>query len=359
MIIRLTKGATREQLQEVIRRIEAEGFRPDVSVGVETTVVGVVGNTQTLDENLFQELEWVDSVIRISRPYKLVSREYSPADRRIRVGTVTIGGGAPVIIAGPCSVEGREQLLPLARAVKEAGGQILRGGAYKPRTSPYAFQGLGEEGLACLAEAREATGLPVVTEATGTHHHPKGRDQVEDRGVLELVVENSDIVQIGARNMKSYGLLEEAGRLAGRAGKAILLKRGEAATLEEFLLAAEYLALHGCPDVLLCLRGIRTFESHSFQRYTSDIAAIAVLKRESNLPVIFDPSHSTGDRRLVHSVALAAIAAGADGLMIETHANPRAAWSDGQECVTPDELAAIVADVRRWETLRTPVSVQP
>jgi 3-deoxy-7-phosphoheptulonate synthase len=351
MIIRLRKGTTPDQIQEIIGRIEAEGFRPDVSVGIETTVIGVVGNTQALDENLFRELEWVDSVIRITRPYKLVSREYSPLTRKIRVGDVTFGHGPVVILAGPCSVEGRDQLLPLARAVKDAGAQVLRGGAYKPRTSPYAFQGLGREGLAILEEARALTGLPVVTEATGAHHHPISEGSVENRPVLELVVESADIVQIGARNMKSYGLLQEAGRLAGRVGKPVLLKRGEASTLEEFLLAAEYLAVHGNPDVLLCLRGIRTFESHKFQRYTSDIAAISILKRESNLPVIFDPSHSTGDRRLVHSVALAAVAAGADGIMIETHATPRAAWSDGQECLTPEELALVVSDVRRMEPI--------
>ncbi len=349
MIIRLVKGVTPEQLQEVIRRVEANGCRPDVSVGVDTTVVGVVGDTRQLDENLFRELEWVDSVIRISRPYKLVSREYSPRSRQVRVGPVVFGGGRAVVMAGPCSVEGREQLLPLAGACQEAGAEVLRGGAYKPRTSPYAFQGLGRAGLACLEEARAITGLPIVTEATGSHHHPLPGGAIEERSVLEQVVESADIIQIGTRNMKSYGLLAEAGRLAGEAGKAVLLKRGEASTLEEFLLAAEYLAVHGCPDILLCLRGIRTFESQGFQRYTSDIAAIAVLKRESNLPVIFDPSHATGDRRIVPPVALAAIAAGADGLLIETHENPKTAWSDGQECVTPAELAQIVADVRRLE----------
>jgi 3-deoxy-7-phosphoheptulonate synthase len=359
MIIRLRKGATEEQLQEVIRRIEGAGLRPDVSVGVDTTVVGVVGNTQTLEENLFRELEWVDSVIRITRPYKLVSREYNPQSRVIRLGDVAIGDGKVVVMAGPCSVEGMDQLLPLAEAVKGAGAHILRGGAYKPRSSPYAFQGLGLEGLACLAAARKKTGLPVVTEATGTHHHPRPGGGVEEHPVLELVVEHADIIQIGTRNMKSYGLLEETGRLAGRAGKPVLLKRGEAATLDEFLLAAEYLVLHGCPDVILCLRGIRSFESHKFQRYTSDVAAIAVLKQESNLPVIFDPSHSTGDRRLVHPVALAAVAAGADGLMIETHANPRAAWSDGQECITPDELAAIMKDVRKMESILDRGGVRP
>ncbi len=352
MIIRLRKGATPEQLQEIIRRIEESGYRPDVSIGVDTTVIGVVGNTQALDENIFRELEWVDSVIRISRPYKLVSREYSPATRQIRAGGVVFGAGPVVVMAGPCSVESGDQLLALARSVRAAGAQVLRGGAYKPRTSPYAFQGLGRPGLEILARARAETGLPIVTEATGSHHHPLPGGAVEERPVLDLVVEHADIVQIGTRNMKSYGLLAEAGRLAGAAGKAVLLKRGEAASLEEFLLAAEYLAVHGCPDVLLCLRGIRTFESSQFQRYTSDIAAIAVLKRESNLPVIFDPSHATGDRRLVHSVSLAAVAAGADGLLIEAHANPRAAWSDGQECVTPEELAALVADVRRLERMR-------
>jgi len=264
-----------------------------------------------------------------------------------------------VIMAGPCAVEGRDQILELAAAVKQAGGQILRGGAYKPRSSPYAFQGLGREGLALLEEARARTGLPVVTEATGTHHHPRRDGGIEERPVLEMVAESADIVQIGSRNMKSYGLLEEAGRLTGKAGKPVLLKRGEAATIEELLLAAEYLTVHGNPEVILCLRGIRTFESHGFQRYTSDLAAIAVLKRESNLPVVFDPSHATGDRRLVHAVSLAAVAAGADGLLIETHANPRAAWSDGQECITPQDLARIVAAVRKMEQIRDPNEPPP
>jgi 3-deoxy-7-phosphoheptulonate synthase len=356
MIIRLRKGATAEQLEEVVRRIETSGFRPDVSIGVDRVVVGVIGNTQTLEENLFRELPWVDSVIRISRPYKLVSREYSPNSRRIRVGASVFGGGKVVIMAGPCSVEGAEQLLALADACKEAGADILRGGAYKPRSSPYAFQGLGREGLACLEEARRRTGMPIVTEATGSHHHPRRGGGVEEKPVLEMVIESADIVQIGTRNMKSYGLLEEAGRLAGEAGRPVLLKRGEASTLTEFLLAAEYVALHGNPEVILCLRGIRTFEGSSFQRYTSDIAAIPVLKRESNLPVVFDPSHATGDRSLVHAVSLAAVAAGADGLLIETHMNPHSAWSDGQECITPAELATLVTAVRKLETLRAPES---
>ena len=207
--------------------------------------------------------------------------------------------------------------------------------------------------MAILREARARTGLPVVTEATGSHHHPREDGTREERRVLDLVLESADLLQIGSRNMKSYGLLEEAGEAASRTGKPVLLKRGEAATLDEFLLAAEYLLLHGAPGVILCLRGIRTFESSRWQRYTPDLAAIAVLKRETHLPVIFDPSHATGDRRLIREVSLAAVALGADGLIIETHLNPEAAWSDGAESVTPGELARIVEDVRRWEELRS------
>jgi len=354
VIVRLRRQAPPEVLAEVLRRIEAHGLRPDVSEGTDRTVVGIIGDTRTLDEDLFREIEGVDSVHRITRPYKLVSREFRGETRRIRLGDLTLGDGSVAIVAGPCSIEGREMILELAAAVKEAGAQALRGGAYKPRSSPYSFQGLGSEGLAYLAEARARTGLPIITEATGTNHHPKADGSIEAERILDQVIETSDVIQIGARNMKSYGLLEETARLSAPRGKPVLLKRGEAATLEEFLLAGEYLALHGNEEIILCLRGIRTFESGELQRYTSDIAAIPILKRLSCLPVFFDPSHATGDRHLVRDLALAAVAAGADGLLIETHARPQEAWSDGQQCVTPAELARIVADVRRLEALRRP-----
>lgn len=352
MIIRLRKDAPEGALQEVLRRIEGFGLKPDLSQGADTLVVGVIGDTHAIDDDIFREIEGVASVHRITKAYKLVSREFRAETRRIPLGPLSLGDPEVAIVAGPCSIEGRDMIVELARAVKQAGAQALRGGAYKPRTSPYAFQGLGAEGLRYLVEARAETGLPIITEATGTNLHPMKDGALESARILDQVVEHADVVQIGARNMKSYGLLEETARLAGPRKKPVLLKRGEASTLEEFLLAAEYLAVHGNEDVILCLRGIRTFESKEFQRYTSDIAAIPILKRQSNLPVFFDPSHATGDRHLVRDLALAAVAAGADGLLIETHQNPQKAWSDGQQCITPDELAGIVADVRRLEVLR-------
>ncbi len=359
MIVWLSKGHTPEQLSEVIRRIETSGCRPDVSEGTECTVVGLVGDTKLVDENLFLELPWVERTVRISRPYKLVSREYQNAARQIRVGGTVIGDGGVVIMAGPCSVEGMEMLLPLAEACKKAGAQILRGGAYKPRTSPYAFQGLGREGIRCLVEARRRTGLPIVTEATGNHRHLGPEGVREERTVLEEVVSNADLLQIGTRNMKSYGFLEEVAQVTGERKVPVLLKRGESATLEEFLLAAEYLAVHGNPDVILCLRGLRAYDSPHFLRYSPDIGVIPVLKHETNLPVVFDPSHATGDRRYVRSCALAAVAAGADGLLIETHHDPEHAWSDGQECITPETLRLIVEDARRIEAIRSQEVVYP
>ncbi|MBD3162400.1 MAG: 3-deoxy-7-phosphoheptulonate synthase [Candidatus Eisenbacteria bacterium] len=359
MIVWMRRDHTEDQLAEVLRRIEEGGCRADVSKGTERTVVGLIGDTKRVDENRFLELPWVERAVRISRPYKLVSREYHPRTRRIEIGSCVLGDGSVTIMAGPCSVEGIEQLLPLAEATRAAGGQILRGGAYKPRTSPYSFQGLGREGLRCLAEARERTGMPIVTEATGAHHHLGPDGAREEETVLDQVIAQTDILQIGARNMKAYGFLEEVALRTRERELPILLKRGEAATLEEFLLAAEYLVHNGNPNVILCLRGHRGGESGRFLRYTPDLGAIPVLKTESNLPVVFDPSHATGDRRYVRSVALAAVAAGADGLLIETHLDPERAWTDGQECVTPDTLREIVEEARKIETIRSPELLGP
>lgn len=357
MILRLVKGVTDDQLRAVCDRVEKQGLRPDVSRGLAETVVGIVGDTSRVDPGIFSEIDCVEQVIRITRPYKLVSRQYQRKDRIIPLGKTALGAGRVVVIAGPCSVESREQVLSVARGIRDAGADALRGGAYKPRSSPYSFQGLGREGLEYLAEASRETGLPVVTEATGNHHHQTPGGGTEAATSLENVVGLAHVLQIGTRNMKSYGFLEEAARSTAATGMPVLLKRGESATLEEFLLAAEYIAHLGNPNVILCLRGIRTFEETKFQRYTSDIAAIPVLKRESCLPVVFDPSHATGDRALVHPMALAAVAAGADGLLIETHENPREAWSDGKQAVTPGELARIIADVRRLEGLAAAASV--
>ncbi|MBU1701997.1 MAG: 3-deoxy-7-phosphoheptulonate synthase [Candidatus Eisenbacteria bacterium] len=353
MILRLVKSVTDEQIRFLEDRIVSLGLRADVSRGIERTLIGLVGDTSPIDPGLFTELEWVEEVIRVSRPYKRVSREQRPEGLTIRVGSITFGGPEVVIMAGPCSVEDRPSLLSLARRIQKAGAHALRGGAYKPRKSPYSFQGLGREGLLFLAEASRETGLPIISEATGLHHHRTPAGALEEATPVDAVIEMADILQVGMRNMKSYGLLEEIARRTGPLKMPVLLKRGESATLEEFLLAAEYLALHGNPLTLLCVRGIRTFENQQYQRYTSDIAAIPILKRESHLPVIFDPSHATGDHSLISPLSLAAVAAGADGLLIETHESPRQAISDGRQSITPDELTDLIVEVRRLSGVRT------
>lgn len=351
MIIWLRQGHTDEQLAEVVKRVTAAGCRPEVHSTSQGSIVRAIGDATSIDEGTFRELPWVERTARVTPSYRLVARAHEGDRRVVRVGGVEIGGGRVVIMAGPCSVEGMEMLLPLAEACRSAGAEVLRGGAYKPRTSPYSFQGLGREGVRCLVEARRRTGMPIVTEATGIHRHAGPGGIQEERTVLEEVLLNADMLQVGSRNMKSYGFLEEVARRTGERGIPVLLKRGEAATTEEFLLAAEYLALNGNPDLVLCLRGVRAYETDRFLRYTPDLGTIPVLKRETNLPVVFDPSHATGDRALVHAVSLAAVAAGADGLLIETHMHPENAWSDGQQCVDPGELARIVGDVRRMEAL--------
>ena len=353
MIVCLRRGATPDEIAEVIRRIESAGCRAIVTEGTETIVISLIGETRGVDESLFRGLDSVERAVRITRPWRLAARANEPGGRVVHVGDVEIGGGRPVmIIAGPCSIEGMDTFLPLADACRAAGAQALRGGAYKPRTSPYAFQGLGREGLRCLVEARRRTGMPIVTEATGSHHHRSPDGAFEERTVLDEVVLNADALQIGTRNMKAYGFLEEAARATAARKMPILLKRGEAASIEEFLLAAEYILVNGNPDVILCLRGIRSSEAGRFLRYDPDIAAIPVLKRETHLPVVFDPSHATGDRRYVRSIALAAAAAGADGLMIEVHDRPEEAWSDAGQAIRPADLARIVREVRGIESAR-------
>ncbi len=352
MIVCLRKGATRDEVGEVIRRAESAGCRAIVTEGSEAIVVSLIGDTRRVDESLFRGCDSVEKTIRISKPWKLAARAMEPAGRVIHVGDVGIGDGRIAIMAGPCSIEGMDSLLPLAEACRAAGAQILRGGAYKPRTSPYAFQGLGREGIRCLVEARRRTGMPVVTEATGSHRHRSPDGAPEERSVLEEVVSNADILQIGTRNMKSYGFLEVAARATAARRMPVLLKRGEAASIEEFLLAAEYILLNGNPDVILCLRGIRSGEAGRHLRYDPDIAAIPVLKRETHLPVVFDPSHATGDRRYVRSIALAAAAAGADGLLIEVHDRPEEAWSDAGQAIRPEALGEIVRAARAIEAAR-------
>jgi len=316
----------------VCARIESLGFRAHVLPGAERTAIGITGNHGPVDPAEFESLPGVAEAIRVSKPYKLVSREVKPDDTVVEIAGVPIGGPELAICAGPCSVEGREQILATARAVKAAGGQLLRGGAYKPRTSPYAFQGLGEEGLKFLAEARDATGLGIVTEAI-------------DVEVFELVEHYADCIQIGARNMQNFSLL----RRAGRSRKPILLKRGMSSTLEEFLMAAEYILSEGNYQVVLCERGVRTFTDHT--RNTLDLSVVPAVKTLSHLPIIVDPSHGTGKRDKVHPMALAAVAAGAAGLIVEVHPHPDRALSDGFQTLDPEQFREMSEDCRAISNL--------
>jgi 3-deoxy-7-phosphoheptulonate synthase len=343
MIVVMRQDAAPEQVEEVAARIREAGLRAHVSVGDLRTVIGVVGDDRTKEQlrGMLEAMEGVEKVVKVLQPYKLVSREFQPEDTVVEVRGVRFGGGEElVVIAGPCSVESREQILSAARAVKEAGARMLRGGAFKPRTSPYSFQGLEEEGLRLLAEAREATGLPVVTEAM-------------DHRQLELVAQYADMVQIGARNMQNYTLLRDVGRLR----KPVLLKRGPSATLEETLLAAEYILSEGNHQVVLCERGIRGFDNHT--RFVLDIGAVVVLKQLTHLPVIVDPSHPAGKRAYVPALARAAVAAGADGLIVEVHPDPERALSDGAQQLRPGEFSRLMREVaaiaQAMGRLRSPV----
>jgi 3-deoxy-7-phosphoheptulonate synthase len=330
MLVAMSVGATEEELENVRSHIRAEGLTPHESHGMERVVFGVVGDVGARKERIMNRLSalpGVASVTPISRPFKLASREFHPQDTVVRVGPVVVGDGSLTVMAGPCSVESREQLFAAAEAVASAGGDVLRGGAFKPRTSPYSFQGLGAEALRYLAEARERTGLPVVTEVMEPADAP-------------LVARHADILQIGARNMQNFPLLTAA----GRAGKPVLLKRGLSATIEEWLMSAEYILSSGNRDVILCERGIRTFETAT--RNTFDLTAVPLLHHLTHLPVIADPSHATGKRWLVRPMALAAVAAGADGIMVEVHPNPDEALSDGEQSLTLEQYAALVPVLR-------------
>jgi 3-deoxy-7-phosphoheptulonate synthase len=331
MLVAMTVGATEEELAEVRGVIRAEGLTPHESRGMERVVIGVVGDIGARKERIMNRLSalpGVASVTPISRPFKLASREFHPADSVVRIGDVTIGDGSLTVIAGPCAVESREQLLAAAEVVRATGGGVLRGGAFKPRTSPYSFQGLGEEGLRFLADARARTGLPIITEV------------MEPRDV-PLVAEHADILQIGARNMQNFPLLTAA----GRAGRPVMLKRGLSATIEEWLMSAEYILASGNPEVILCERGIRTFETAT--RNTFDLTAVPLLHHLTHLPVVADPSHATGKRWLVRPMALAAVASGADGIMVEIHPNPDEALSDGEQSLTLEQFAALAPVLRQ------------
>ncbi|HUX76707.1 MAG TPA: 3-deoxy-7-phosphoheptulonate synthase [Anaerolineae bacterium] len=327
MIVVMKKGATGAQIANVTARIEQLGCRVHLSEGEERTIIGVIGNGRPLDREPIERLDGVERMVPILRPFKLASREFHPQDTVVKVNGVSIGGRQLVVMAGPCAVESCEQLLETARAVKEAGGRVLRGGAFKPRTSPYSFQGLGEERLRLLAQARDETGLPVVTE-------------VIDPQMVPLVTTYADILQVGARNMHNYALLHAI----GEAQRPVLLKRGMMSTIEELLMAAEYVLSHGNERVILCERGIRTFEHYT--RNTLDISAVPLLKQLCHLPVIVDPSHGTGKWELVEPVSRAAVAAGADGLIIEVHPHPEVALSDGVQSLKPARFAALMQSLR-------------
>ncbi len=327
MIVILKQEATRAQTDNIIARIEGMGCGVEVSQGQERTVIGIIGNGRRLDREQIEGMAGVERTVLVVRPFKRASRDFHPGDTVLKLDGVTIGGQQLVLMAGPCAVESREQLLETAHAVKEAGAHVLRGGAYKPRTSPYSFQGMGEQGLRILAEARQETGLLVVTEVMDPH-------------LVPLVSAYADILQIGARNMQNYALLHAV----GEAQRPVLLKRGMMSTIEEMLMAAEYILSHGNHRIILCERGIRTFETYT--RNTMDINAVPLLKQLSHLPVVADPSHATGNWELVEPISRAAVAAGADGLIIEVHPRPEEAVSDGAQSLKPPRFATLVQGLR-------------
>jgi 3-deoxy-7-phosphoheptulonate synthase len=328
MIVEMEKGTAQAHVDAVIARARNLGFDVQLNVGTDKVVIAILGSeTGRLPTETFEVLPGVQSVTRIMRPYKLASYEFQTDKTLVQIRDAVVGADRVVVIAGPCAVEDRDQLLSTARHVKKQGATLLRGGAYKPRTSPFSFQGLGEDGLRLLKEARELVGLPVVSEVTDPHF-------------VESMIEYVDALQIGARNMQNYALL----RAAGESGRPCILKRGLAATVTEWLQAADYLLAAGCRDVILCERGIRTFEDST--RFTLDISSIGVVKRSSHLPIIVDPSHAAGHYQLVPSLAKAALAAGADGLMIEVHPDPTNALSDGLQSLTFSDFERLMGELR-------------
>ncbi len=327
MLVVMKNDATEEQVQAIIREIESMGYRGVPMPGAQRTAVCIIGNTGPVDDSRLLIMDGVKETIRVTKQYKLVSRETQPQPTVITVGDIKIGAGKPVIMAGPCAVESEEQALTIARMVKKAGAQVFRGGAFKPRTSPYSFQGLGEEGLKILAKVRQETGLLIVTEAT-------------DHSNIELVEKYADIIQIGARNMHNYSLL----RRAGHASKPVLLKRSFAATIEELLMSAEYISSEGNNQVILCERGIRTFSDNT--RNTLDLSAIPSIKEVSHLPIIVDPSHAAGRRDYVIPLSKGAIAVGADGLLVEVHHDPPHALSDGMQSLYPEQLEELMKEIK-------------
>ncbi len=328
MVIIMKPNFTQAQLEEAVRSMEAGGVKVMVSKGSETTILGAEGNAGGLDEEKLSQLPGVERVMRVSEPYKKANRKYHPDDSVIDIGGgVQIGGKRLAVIAGPCSVESEEQIVAVARRVKASGAAALRGGAFKPRTSPYAFQGMGTHGIDLLLEAKAATGLPIVTELMSSDQLP----------LFEEVV---DVIQIGARNMQNFDLLKKVGRTS----KPILLKRGMSSTVEEWLMSAEYIMAEGNSNVILCERGIRTFETYT--RNTLDLSAVLAVKRQSHLPVVVDPSHACGKAWMVERMSMAAVAAGADGLIIEVHNDPKNALCDGAQSITPEEFDALTPKLR-------------
>lgn len=328
MIISTKKGTPQEEIQKIISSFERQGLSVTLIRGTDYNVFGLVGDTTIVDEKSVRANPFVEEVTRVAAPYKKANRIFHEADSIIDVGGIKIGGNEKiVVIGGPCSIEGVEPTIEVAQAVKKSGGVMLRGGAYKPRTSPYAFQGMGTEGILAMVKAREITGMPIVSELMS-------EDKVDE---FEQYV---DLVQIGARNMQNFNLLKACGKMT----KPILLKRGLANTIEEWIMSAEYIMAGGNNNVIFCERGIRTFEKYT--RNTLDLSVIPILKQKSHLPIIIDPSHATGDWRLVESMSLAAVAAGADGLIIEVHPNPECAWSDGAQTLKPERFAKLIEKCR-------------
>ena len=338
MLIVMKHDATDSQIESVLRVIEQLGFKGHPMPGATRTAIGVTGNQGAVDPSHFESLEGVAEAIRVSKPYKLITLDLRPEKTVVRVGDATIGGDELALIAGPCAIESRTQAFAIAETVRRSGARFFRGGAYKPRTSPYAFQGLGEEGLRILADIREAYGLKIVTEAL-------------DEAGVDLVERYGDMIQIGARNMQNFSLL----RRAGKARLPILLKRGLSATLDEWLLAAEYVMAEGNYQIVLCERGIRTFAQHT--RNTMDLAAIPAVRRISHLPVIVDPSHGTGKNFMVTPLARAGVAVGADGLIVEVHDQPEHALSDGAQALTLEQYEDLVREVRSIHEVITPAAV--
>ncbi|MGN1343325.1 MAG: 3-deoxy-7-phosphoheptulonate synthase [Traorella sp.] len=328
MIITCKKGAPQVEIDKILQEFKEKGLEVNLITGANYNVFGIVGDTTIVDDKRLMSNPWVENVTRVAAPYKKVNRLFHPEDSIIDVSGIKVGGNEKVVvIGGPCSVEGLDQICDLAQDVKDAGACMLRGGAYKPRTSPYAFQGLGTEGIMDLVEARRRTGLPIVSEIMSA-------DKIDE------FVENVDLIQVGARNMQNFDLLKALGKI----NKPILLKRGLSNTIEEWLMSAEYIMAGGNENVILCERGIRTFEKYT--RNTLDLSVVQIVKKKSHLPIIIDPSHATGNWELVESMSLAAIAAGADGLIVEVHRNPECAWSDGQQCLKPKKFKEMIDKAR-------------